>query len=68
MGLGEAFAEALGVEQHAIEAYEDLLPRVAGDARRSFATKSSWKTKHVHEAVEAMRAGAPLKVLYNGQP
>jgi bacterioferritin (cytochrome b1) len=51
IGLEEALAEILEVEQQALEAYKELLPRVAGDPpledfiRKQIATE----TEHVQE-------------------
>lgn len=61
----DALAEALDVEQQALDAYKDFLPRVAGHPvlepfiRRQIEVE----TEHVEEILEALRAGGPLKVL-----
>ena len=57
MRLEEAFAEALEVEQQALEAYKDLLPRVAGDAALDAFVRNQMEleAKHVHEIVETRR-------------
>ena len=70
MRLEDAFAEALEVEQQALDAYKDFLAHVAGDpALEAFVRKQiELETEHVQEIVEAMRAGGPLKVLDKVQP
>jgi bacterioferritin (cytochrome b1) len=61
----DALAEALDVEQQALGAYKDFLPRVAGHPvledfiRRQIAIE----TEHVEEILKAVRAGGPLKLL-----
>ncbi len=61
----DALAEALEVEQQALDAYKDFLPRVAGHPvlepfiRRQIEVE----TEHVQEILEALRAGGPLKLL-----
>lgn len=63
----DALAEALDVEQQALDAYKDFLPRVVGHPvledfiRRQIAIE----TEHVQEIVDAVRAGGPLKLLDN---
>lgn len=65
MRLEEALAEALDVEQQALDAYKDFLPRVAGDAvLEDFIRKQiDIETEHVQEIADAVRAGSPLKVV-----
>ncbi len=61
----DALAEALDVEQQALDAYKDFLPRVAGHSvlepfiRRQIEVE----TEHVQEILEALRAGGPLKLI-----
>jgi bacterioferritin (cytochrome b1) len=65
MRLEDALAEALDVEQQALDAYTDFLPRVVGDpVLEEFIRKQiDLETEHVQEIVEALRAGSPLKLL-----
>lgn len=65
MRFEEALAEALEVEQQALDAYTDVLQRVAGDpALEDFLRKQiDVETDHVHEIMDALRAGGPLKVV-----
>lgn len=61
----DALSEALDVEQQALDAYKDFLPRVAGHPvlepfiRRQIEVE----TEHVQEILKALRAGGPLKLL-----
>ncbi len=61
----DALAEALDVEQQALDAYKDFLPRVAAHPvlepfiRRQIEVE----TEHVQEILEALRAGGPLQIL-----
>jgi len=61
----EALAEALEVEQQALDAYKDFLPRVMGDsALEEFIRKQiAVETEHVQEILEVLRVGAPLKLV-----
>jgi len=65
IGFQDALAEALDVEQQALDAYKDFLPRVVGHPvledfiRRQIAIE----TEHVQEIVDTVRAGSPLKLL-----
>lgn len=65
MRLEEALAEALDVEQQALNAYKDFLPRLTGDqVLEDFIRKQiDLETEHVQEIVDAVRAGSPFKVL-----
>ena len=63
----EALSEALDVEQQALDAYKDFLPRVMGDpVLEDFIRKQiEVETEHVQEILEAVRGrtGAPLKLV-----
>jgi bacterioferritin (cytochrome b1) len=63
--LEAALAEALDVEQQALDAYKDLLPRVAGDpALEAFIRRQvEVETEHVQEIREFMRAKAAVKLV-----
>jgi len=65
MRLEDALAEALDVEQQALDAYKDFLPRVLGDPiLEEFVRKQiELETEHVEEIDQALRAGSPLKIL-----
>ena len=61
----DALAEALDVEQQALDAYKDFLPRVVGHpVLEDFIRRQiEIETEHVHEIVNTVRAGGPLKLL-----
>jgi bacterioferritin (cytochrome b1) len=61
----DALAEALDVEQQALDAYKDFLPRVVGHPilEAFIRHQIEIETEHVQEIVDALRAGSPLKVL-----
>jgi bacterioferritin (cytochrome b1) len=65
MRLEEALGEALDVEQQALDAYKDFLPRVVGDpVLEEFIRKQiELETEHVQEILDALHAGSPLKLL-----
>jgi bacterioferritin (cytochrome b1) len=65
MRLEDALAEALDVEQQALDAYKDFLPRVAGDPvlEEFIRRQIELETEHVQEIVDAVRAGSPLRLL-----
>lgn len=65
MRFEDALAEALDVEQQALDAYKDFLPRVLGDAvLEAFIRKQiTVETEHVQEVLEIVRAGTPLKLV-----
>ena len=65
--LQDALAEALDVEQQALDAYKDFLPRVLGHpALEDFIRRQiDIETEHVQQIVETVRAGSPLKLLDN---
>ena len=67
MRLEDALAEALDVEQQALDAYKDFLPRVSGDpVLEAFIRKQiELETEHVQEIVDAIKAGSPLKLFEN---
>jgi len=70
MRLEEALAEALEVEQQALDAYKDFLPRVAGDAElEAFIRRQiEVETEHVQEIRDVLRTGAPLKLVAKPAP
>ena len=61
----DALAEALDVEQQALDAYKDFLPRVVGHpVLEDFIRRQiDVETEHVQQIVETVRAGSPLKLL-----
>lgn len=61
----EALAEALEVEQQALDAYKDFLPRVAGHPTlEAFIRQQvAIETEHVQEILNVVRAAAPLKLV-----
>jgi len=65
MRAEEALAEALDVEQQALDAYKELLPRVIGDtALEAFVRRQiDIETEHVQEIRETARSGTPLKLV-----
>ena len=65
ISLDEALAEALDVEQQALDAYKEFLPRVTGDPvlETFIRNQIELETEHVQEIVNAVRAGSPLKVV-----
>jgi bacterioferritin (cytochrome b1) len=66
----EALAEALDVEQQALDAYEEFLPRVAGHgALEDFIRNQiAVETEHVQEILDAVRAAPPLKLVAKPTP
>jgi bacterioferritin (cytochrome b1) len=65
IGLDAALAEALEVEQQALEAYQDLLPRVAGDpVLEPFIRRQvEIETEHVEEIRAFIRAKGTVKLV-----
>lgn len=65
MRLETALAEALEVEQQALDAYRDFLPRVTGDpALEPFISKQvAVETEHVDEIRQFVRSKSVVKVL-----
>jgi rubrerythrin len=65
MRFQDALAEALDVEQQALDAYKDFLPRVVGHPvlEEFIRHQIDIETEHVREIVEAVRGGSPLKLL-----
>ena len=61
----EALAEALDVEQQALDAYKDFLPRVAGDPvlEDFIRTQIAAETEHVQEILDVVHAGRPLRLV-----
>ena len=70
MRFHQALAEALDVEQQALDAYRDFLPRVAGHPvlEEFIRRQIEIETEHVEEILEAVRAGGPLKLVDNESP
>jgi bacterioferritin (cytochrome b1) len=66
----EALAEALEVEQQALDAYQEFLPRVAGHpVLEDFIRKQiAVETEHVQNILDAVRAAAPLKLVTKPTP
>jgi bacterioferritin (cytochrome b1) len=67
IGLDSALAEALDVEQQALEAYKDLLPRVAGDpVLEPFIRRQvEIETEHVEEIRGFIRSKGTVKLVRN---
>ena len=67
MRFQDALTEALDVEQQALAAYKDFLPRVTGHpVLEDFIRRQiEIETEHVEEILEAVRAGSPLKLVDN---
>lgn len=65
MRVDEALGEALEVEQQALDAYKDFLPRVTGDPdlERFIRKQIEIETEHVQEIADALGAGGPLRVV-----
>ena len=65
MRLETALAEALEVEQQALDAYKDFLPRVTGDpALEPFISKQvTVETEHVDEIRQFVRSKSLVKVV-----
>ncbi len=61
----DALAEALDIEQQALEAYKEFLPRVSGrPALVEFIRRQiEVETEHVQEILDAGKARAPLKLV-----
>ena len=66
----EALAEALEVEQQALDAYQEFLPRVAGHPvlEDFIRNQIAVETEHVQEILEAVRAAAPLTLVAKPTP
>ena len=65
MRLETALSEALDVEQQALDAYKDFLPRVAGDpALETFIRRQiEVETEHVQEIRDFVRARSTVKLV-----
>jgi bacterioferritin (cytochrome b1) len=63
--LEAALAEALDVEQQALDAYKDLLPRVTGDPvlEEFIRRQVEVETEHVQEIREFVHANATMKLV-----
>ncbi len=61
----EALSEAIDIEQQALDAYKDFLPRVTGDpVLEGFILKQiEIEEKHVQELRDAIRMGTPLALV-----
>lgn len=61
----EALAEAIEIEQQALDAYKEFLPRVTGDpVLEDFIRKQiEIETEHVQEIRDAIRMGTPLTLV-----
>lgn len=68
--LEAALAEALDVEQQALDAYKDLLPRVAGDpVLEDFIRKQvEVETEHVQQIRDFVHTNATVKLVTNPKP
>lgn len=66
----EALAEALEVEQQALDAYKEFLPRVTGHpALEEFIRQQiAVETEHVQEILKVVHAAAPLKLVAKSTP
>jgi bacterioferritin (cytochrome b1) len=67
MRLEAALAEALDVEQQALDAYKEFLPRVAGDpVLEEFIRKQvEVETEHVQEIRDFVQAKGKVKLVAN---
>ncbi|HEX5473962.1 MAG TPA: ferritin-like domain-containing protein [Vicinamibacterales bacterium] len=65
MRSGEALAEALDVEQQALDAYQEFLPRVAGDPtlEKFIREQIATETEHVEEIKHVVRTAHSLKLV-----
>ncbi len=65
MRPAEALAEALDVEQQALDAYKEFLPRTAGHPtlEKFIHAQIAVETEHVQEILTIAPAGAPLKLV-----
>jgi bacterioferritin (cytochrome b1) len=65
MGADEALAEAIDIEQQALDAYKEFLPKVAGEpALEDFIRKQiDVEYAHVEELREALRARGSLTLV-----
>jgi bacterioferritin (cytochrome b1) len=63
--LETALAEALDVEQQALDAYKDFLPHVAGDSvlKRFISKQVEVETEHVQEIRDFVRAKSLVKLV-----
>jgi bacterioferritin (cytochrome b1) len=70
MRLEAALAEALDVEQQALDAYKEFLPRVAGDpVLEEFIRKQvEVETEHVQEIRDFVQAKGKVKLVQNSKP
>lgn len=70
MRLEAALAEALDVEQQALDAYKEFLPRVAGDPLlEEFIRKQvEVETEHVQEIRDFVKAKGKVKLVQNLKP
>lgn len=70
MRLEEALAEALDVEQQALDAYKDFLPRVTGNPvlEDFIRTQIAVETEHVQQILDVVRVGSRLKLVAKPEP
>jgi bacterioferritin (cytochrome b1) len=61
----EALAEALDIEQQALDAYRDFLPRVAGhtELETFIRTQIEVESEHVQDILKIVRGASPLKLV-----
>src|SRR5262245_32589524 len=70
MLASDALAEALDIEQQALDAYKEFLPRTSGHpALEEFIRKQiETETEHVQEIMDVVDSSAPLKLVKKQQP
>jgi bacterioferritin (cytochrome b1) len=62
---GDALAEVLEIEQQALDAYKEFLPRAEHDPALAAFIRNQIEieTNHVEEIQQVIRAGAPIKLV-----
>jgi bacterioferritin (cytochrome b1) len=65
LNAADALAEALEVEQQALAAYKEFLPRVMGHPtlEEFICRQIAVETEHVQEILQIVQAAAPLKLV-----